>query len=693
MKKIFIYTYMLLALSFLGGCESNDPSVDISDVAWATSGWKAEDNYIYEIDEGDYLYFKNISQGVVSHTWEISPECQFLVDNFDEDGDVESQAAPEKGLTSNNIAEAVYFPTGGTHYVKLTSTFNEWVTSHDDNPTEAVFSEELGVWVYEHTFSVVVKEALAMGYQVIHLGDNKEYDANDKVIFERVAGKTNTKESEISLEDGDVLRFISTSTGTDLVETVTWVVNGETFETAEPLDYTFEYEEGEENIYTDFSLMIERTERPATDITADLLMVITVNPTPLDAAFTITDGDGAEITADAEIDRGDTLYFSDLSEGTGYTTEWVYFFSEDNGVSYKAQYFTPGADGGYTFATAGLYSLFAMNIENTELYDEGKTTSTASKQFTLTVNIPEFGISSVSLDIEATATHANTDTPTIEIAMNNTLAALPSFTAVNGGFTLSVTDYAGAAQIVNVAEVTADDTKLSLKLDAKIYQGDTVKLSYTKAEEITDVDGAVIANFPDRVIIITSDTDLYKDKTDYDFETGTTLDGNGWSGPSSIATTTIDTTTAALGDNSILVTDKYDNGFKGSAGSTASASLFYSTTSSVGVVIPAGNYLMQHYVKVGSTVLNSSAYYATKSKDYDVDGSSWALDVDDNGDTITYSYPSADGEWHLQQSVLTSAGGTGVKASILIYSIQNSTDNFSADMQIWFDKIKLIPIR
>ncbi|MFR9578514.1 MAG: hypothetical protein SNG45_06660 [Rikenellaceae bacterium] len=694
MKKILIYTYTLLVLLFLGGCESNAPSVDISDVAWVTSGWKQDGDYIYEIDEEDYLYFMNASQGALSTTWEISPECVFMIDDFNDSDDIASQAAPEKGLTSNNIVETVYFPTGGTHYVKFTTTFNEWVTSHDDSPTEAVYNDELGVWVYEHTLSVVVKEALAMGYQVIHLGDNKIYDESDEVIFERVAGKTNTKETEISIEDGDILRFISTSTGTDLVETVTWVVNGETFETAEPLDYTFNYEEGEENVYTDFSLMIERTERPATDITANIQMILTINPEPLDASFSITKADGAELTEDAAIDRGDKLYFNDLSAGTGYTTEWGYFFSEDNGVSYKAHNFTPDADGGYTFTTAGLYSMFVMNIENTELYAEGKTTSTASKQFTLTVDVPEFGISSVSLDIASTATHANTDTPTIEIAMNNTLAALPSFSSATGGFTLTVTDYAGATQTVNVTEVTADDTKLSLKLDAKIYQGDTVKLSYTQDQEIKDVDGAVIADFVDRVITITSDTDLYKDKTDYDFETGTTAGTNGWTGPSSISNTTIDTTTSVSGSNSILVSDdKYSNGFKGSAGSTTSASLFYSATSSVGVEIPAGNYLMQHYVKVGSSVLNASAYYTTKSKDYDVDGSSWVLDVDDSGSTVTYSYPSADGEWHLQQSVLTTSGGTGVKTSILIYSVQDSIDNFSAGMQIWFDKIKLIPIR
>ncbi len=687
--------FLLLALPFVGGCESNDPSVDISDVAWVTSGWKADGDFVYEIDQNEYLYFMNASQGALSTTWEISPEAQFMVDNFNDNMDIASQAAPEKGFTSNNIVESVYFPVAGTHFVKLTTTFNEWVKSHDDSPTEAVYSEALGVWLYEHTFSVVVKQPLAMGYQVIHLGENKIYDDTDKVIFERVAGKNNPKETEISINDGDVLLFRNTSTGDDLVEAVTWVVNGETFEGwVGDLEYTFNYDDSAdaENTITDFSLMIERVERPAVDITADLLMSLTVNPSPLKASFTITKADGSEVAADTTIERGDKLFFNDQSEGTDYTKSWSYLYSEE-GSTYEMETITLDADGGYTFTKAGSYKLFALKIENDELYPEGSTTSTMVKSFVLTVAVPEFGISDVSLNIEVTATHGNSDTPTIEIAMNNTLAVLPSFTNSNGGFTLSVEDYAGVQHSVNVTSVAANGAKLILSLDAKIFEGDKVKLSYTEDQPIEDVDGAVIADFADRVIAITGDTDLYKSNTDVDFETGTTAAANGWVGPSSIANTSIDTTMAASGSNSVLIVDAYDNGFKGKAGATASSSLFYSASSSVGLNLPAGNYLMKHSIRIENAPLNAAASYTTRSKDYDTSDSGWTFDLDNNDEQVKFSYPAADSKWHTQSSVVKSSGGTAVKTSIMIYSIQEGSDNFSAGMKIWFDDFKIIPIR
>lgn len=711
MKKIF--KYMLMLLPLLGGCESNDPSVDISDVAWVTSGWKMADDWVYEIDEGDYLYFMNASQGLVSNAWEISSDCYFFVDDFDEDVDLDSQIDESKGLVSNNIVETVYFPTGGTHYVKLISTFNEWVTSHDDSPTEAVYDEASGLWVYEHTFSVIVKEALSMGYQVINLGSNGTYDKSDEVIFERVAGKGNTSEEEITISDGDWLRFINTSTGDDLVEAVTWVVDGVTYlGWVGDLDYQFHYDENSEtdNVHTDFSLMIERTERPATDITADIQMILTVQPTALKADFSITTEDGSAVSNNTELYRGDKIYFNDLSTGTNYTSTWTYKL--DGGVATE---FTPDSDGEYVLSSSGTYSDFTLKIENGELYSASSSTSS---NVSFTALVPDFGVSSASLDISTTATHANTETPTLVVVMNNDLATLPTFSSDNGGFTLSVTDYAGDSQTVEITDVEIDPSssnKLLLTLGGKIYELDEVSLNYTPlTETITDVDGGALVSFSAKSITIGSvDTNILKgnaNESDFSFDTGTTAGLNNWgiSGwVTGISSTTDESQTS--GDRRYLThTQDSENAYDGTnylafntwyyrfgalnTTNDARTSFYYRRVSADYYVnVPEGNYIIRHYVNVRTATTDTVPTYKIQcGTTYSSQSDHKALD--DTTSATPYSFPSTTNEW-IAQDMVVSYTATQDLYYQFKFDFDASDNMFPECFEFWIDKMEIIPIR
>lgn len=407
----------------------------------------------------------------------------------------------------------------------------------------------------------------------------------------------------------------------------------------------------------------------------------------LSAVPKIYDTDGVtEITASTlEINPGKTLYFKSESTGLDLVSE-----SWNVTVDGVEQELTLTADGSYTFIEEGTYSDFSLVVESSNiLYGESNTNESTLPQSIKVESIP-LAVTAISLDISGSVSHSSTEFPEIKVTLNGVVEDIVD---VVDDFTLSVIDYAGATQTIEITSVELDSTKgaLILKLNGKIYENDTVTLSYTSDEQIIDKynEENILESFAPQSVTVSGGVDLLGSSTDYDFETGTTGGVNGWT-LQSWSGSSIDVTMASSGSNSLLFSDYSGScdGFR-NGGSATTFTAFYSATSSVSIPVPPGNYLLEHDVYVSNGV-TSDAYYVTKYRD-DA-GSSWVVDKDSSGSTINYSFPEA-GSWSTQRGAVNYSADMNLKYSFLFYSYANDTALFDEGAKFWIDNFKLIPIR
>ncbi len=394
----------------------------------------------------------------------------------------------------------------------------------------------------------------------------------------------------------------------------------------------------------------------------------------------IYDTDGVtEITASTlEINPGKTLYFNSESTGLDIVTE-----SWSVKIDGEEQELTLADDGSYTFTTEGTYSDFTLAVESSNiLYGEVNTNESTLPQSIKVESIP-LAVTAISLDISGSVSHSSTELPEIKVTLNG---VVDDIVDVTDDFTLTVTDYAGTQQTIAITSVELDSTKgaLILKLDGKIYENDTVTLSYTKDEEITDKynDENALESFDSQSVTISGGLNLLSDNAGYDFEIDGNASKNGWTkynqggtGVIAIVTTPVKNGTQAYQVSS------------GVADLTDFVTRYVDSTYSSYVTIPQGSYLIKHWIYLDESSISMDSYQ------YNIDyyTSSWNPHNDDSSVEIQYSYPSTKGEWVEKSQRVTYSDETSLKYGFSFKDI--TTSNCPAGLILYLDYIQLIPIR
>lgn len=154
MKYIYKIFMVLLAVGMMASCESEDdyvpPYNDVSSLTfWSSPSFTALETE-KEINVNDYIAFKDISRGVLSHEWRIQSNAKFLQKNIPETDTIYANyILPDAGQTSSDDLINVFFPEVGTSEVRLINTFK-------DSVTDAVFED--GVWKVDKLFTITVNE-------------------------------------------------------------------------------------------------------------------------------------------------------------------------------------------------------------------------------------------------------------------------------------------------------------------------------------------------------------------------------------------------------------------------------------------------------------------------------------------------------------------------------------------------------
>jgi hypothetical protein len=160
MKNNIVIIMLLMAVVFTG-CqrdEDYDAPNSFSDVGWYFSD--SEGNLAVSID--DYITFADLSQGVISHEWNIGSGSYYLEmpiarkDSVFDDKIIGAGKSKEKTVS-------VWFRKSGLQGVRLFNIFDDKVTFRGRSGTEDVFidAEEIGgKWVIDTTFLVDVYDTI-----------------------------------------------------------------------------------------------------------------------------------------------------------------------------------------------------------------------------------------------------------------------------------------------------------------------------------------------------------------------------------------------------------------------------------------------------------------------------------------------------------------------------------------------------
>jgi len=165
MKKL-LYTAAVLILISLTGCSENDTLLitnDSSDVSFINT--KIKDQWQTNvITKNTPIFFYDLSQNALSHSWTISEGCNYM-EKFDRtDTDYISHIISDAEKTSTDYDIYVLFQEPGTRTVRLYNTFADSVYYNGLNAEDelikrfpgsankaSVYDENLGVWVFDTT--------------------------------------------------------------------------------------------------------------------------------------------------------------------------------------------------------------------------------------------------------------------------------------------------------------------------------------------------------------------------------------------------------------------------------------------------------------------------------------------------------------------------------------------------------------
>ena len=153
MKNIYKLFVLLFVVTFaFTACEDeNDyvpPFNDVSTLTWWVSPADSYGDTEKEINISNYIAFKDLSRGVISHEWKIPATADFISKNIPETDTIYTKyIIPNAGLSTTDTHANVLFKQTGVHEVFLVNTFK-------DSVAESV--NENGVWKVNKKFTITV---------------------------------------------------------------------------------------------------------------------------------------------------------------------------------------------------------------------------------------------------------------------------------------------------------------------------------------------------------------------------------------------------------------------------------------------------------------------------------------------------------------------------------------------------------
>lgn len=213
MKKLNIL-FMLFLLVVVVACEEDYESPNpFSDVSWYTSQLNAGG---YSLKKDDFMAFRDLSQGALSHEWSIEEGNYFLSDGFSKGDSLAHFIDKETGLKSEENTVNILFGKSGLNSVRLRNTFSEKVSFNGESLNEAKKIDD--VWVFDTTFVVDVFADMEPAFKVFQLIEDDEGNViEEKEVLSILEEDMPDKEESaswlnIQVEVGGRLKFVDMTT-------------------------------------------------------------------------------------------------------------------------------------------------------------------------------------------------------------------------------------------------------------------------------------------------------------------------------------------------------------------------------------------------------------------------------------------------------------------------------------------------
>ena len=217
MNKIYKST-LCAGLTLLGltSClnDEYEPLNNLADVSWHLSSEASNRNPII-VGLDKYLSLMDLSQGAISHHWEVSKQGTFFLDGNIPFGvnDFTPWIVDDIPYKNSRTTISVLFTEPGLHQVRLRNTFDRMVTytyrpDPNNRPNHKVTDYatfENGVFVMDTTFVVdVYDNELKPGAKVY-----RDSLLTEEVIISQSEG---SEETSVTIEYGETLYFVDAST-------------------------------------------------------------------------------------------------------------------------------------------------------------------------------------------------------------------------------------------------------------------------------------------------------------------------------------------------------------------------------------------------------------------------------------------------------------------------------------------------
>ncbi len=227
MKRINKILIAVVALC-ISGCTTESIVTLPVDVVWTSylstqNADICDENSLY-VEPGDYLFLREVSQGALSHEWILDEKASFftVVDDI-------SSTIEDKILTDTDAY--IVFEQSGWTTITMRNTFPEEVTSNTsssyDSSITTYYDEEAEVWVFEKVWNDEVYGSLKPAFSVVRI----ELDGTETEVLAVSGDETTSTDNltDVTLSQGDKLKFIYDSESEYKSSAQTWSVAGGTY--------------------------------------------------------------------------------------------------------------------------------------------------------------------------------------------------------------------------------------------------------------------------------------------------------------------------------------------------------------------------------------------------------------------------------------------------------------------------------
>lgn len=155
MKNIFKIVILFISIVLYSSCENEDdyvpPYNEVSSLAFWSSPASSSQETEKNVTVGNYIAFKDLSRGVISHEWRIQEGSHFMSGNFTEADSLRyaNFIKPSAGMSTSESLAYVLFTEAGVKEVTLANTFKDSVTDAVNNN---------GVWTVNKVFTITVTD-------------------------------------------------------------------------------------------------------------------------------------------------------------------------------------------------------------------------------------------------------------------------------------------------------------------------------------------------------------------------------------------------------------------------------------------------------------------------------------------------------------------------------------------------------